>query len=828
MVLIPRARRSGRGRRFVRLLRSVLDICFLRLARRGRPAPLAAALAAVAALAVLALLGAAAPPAFGAAPLGALEAAAQKAGDAAGGEVTLPLRDYLALVDRGDAIERERAESAAHGEAPVAEVVAQRTVVRIGDRVAEVTARFEALVQGHPKEPLRLPFAGLLAGAEVQRLAVSGGPPVAAAALSASPASAAGGPGLELVAPAPGRYAIVVHGRAALADREGVRRLELAPVAAPVAEVEIDLAADLAWSAPGAVVVDDRVAGGRRTLRLATARGAAQTLEIRRRLDDTEAEKLLARSVVLTLFQLRPEGFRRHDVVLYEVSRGSLGRFTVDLPPGLDVEQVATDEGDVVPVVEARRLTVERRRRLTGTGYLVLTSTPRGEGAPAAQTAPFRLPAVPLSPAVEVRARYLALASSVAAAAAPAPAADWLRVDFDDLPPSLGQELQSLDLLAAWRLQLPAAAGERAAVSPAGPRPLPDDLALGISLLPPAPRLAAVVRERETTTLVTVDGTVVHRDRFTLEPLAQPAASLDVTLPAGAILWSAGVAGQPVRPVDRNGSLSIPLGFAAAGEPPVVEVVTVAEHTVPGGRSRLALALPQVAATVLAHRWHLLLPEGAQYRVRAGTLRGVQEVKAEASPALRSPITFIPLGGTRSDVQGNLTDGRGSRLPGVTVELRSAALRQPWRVTTRGDGSFYLADVAPGRYTVHTELEGFSSVDFPFVLAPGQRADLQIVMRPASIPETITVSTGTTMSRGELDRIATAEAAAPLETPELEAAARDAFRKDANELKQGLVGGVKPLPVTIPEDGKALLLTGALPPAQVAVELEVRERRKGR
>ncbi len=741
--------------------------------------------------------------------------------------MTLPLRDYLALVDRGDAIERERAESAAHGEAPVAEVVAQRTMIRIGDRVAEVTARFEALVQGHPKEPLRLPFAGLLAGAEVQRLAVSGAPPAAAAALSTSPSSAAGGPGLELVAPAPGRYAIVVHGRAALADREGVRRLELAPVAAPVAEVEVDLAADLAWSAPGAVVVDDRVAGGRRTLRLATARGAAQTLEIRRHLDDTEAEKLLARSVVLTLFQLRPEGFRRHDVVLYEVSRGSLGRFTVDLPPGLDVEQVATDEGDVVPVVEARRLTVERRRRLTGAGYLVLTSTPRGEGAPAAQTAPFHLPAVPLSPAIEVRARYLALASSVAAAVAPAPAADWLRVDLDDLPPSLGQELQSLDLLAAWRLQLPAAAGERAAGSPGGPRPLPDDLALGIALLPPAPRLAAVVRERETTTLLTVDGTVVHRDRFTLEPLALPAASLDVTLPAGAVLWSAEVGGQPVRPVDRNGSLSIPLGFAAAGEPPVVEVVTVAEHTVPGGRSRLALALPQVAAAVLAHRWHLLLPEGGQYRVRAGTLRVVQE-KAEVSPALRSPITFIQLGGTSSAVQGNLTDGRGNRLPGVTVELRSPALRQPWRVTTRGDGSFYLADLAPGRYTVQTELEGFSSVEFPFVLPAGQRADLQIVMRPASIAETIVVSTGATMSRAELDKIPTAEAKAGLATPDLEAAARDAFRKDANELKQGLVGGVKPLPVTIPEDGKALLLTGALPPAQVSVELEVRERRKGR
>ena len=36
---------------------------------------------------------------------------------------------------------------------------------------------------------------------------------------------------------------------------------------------------------------------------------------------------------------------RGHDVVIYEVSRGGLGSFTVDLPPGLAVETVGTDEG---------------------------------------------------------------------------------------------------------------------------------------------------------------------------------------------------------------------------------------------------------------------------------------------------------------------------------------------------------------------------------------------------------------------------------------------------------------------------------------------------
>ena len=186
-----------------------------------------------------------------------------------------------------------------------------------------------------------------------------------------------------LVAPAPGRYAVEISGPVPL-SAGGVSRLALAPAAAPVALTEVELPADLAWSAPGTVVVEDRVEGARRTVRLTSRRGEAQTLEVRRKVDGGDAEKLLAQSVVLTLIQLRPDGPRRHDVVIYEVSRGGLGSFTVDLPPGLAVETVGTDEGEVVPAIESRRLTVQRRQQLRGVGYLVLTSTP----APRRRAAP--------------------------------------------------------------------------------------------------------------------------------------------------------------------------------------------------------------------------------------------------------------------------------------------------------------------------------------------------------------------------------------------------------------------------------------------------------
>src|SRR6185436_1251134 len=261
-------------------------------------------------------------------------------------------------------------------------------------------------------------------------------------------------------------------------------------------------------------------------------RGEAQVLELKRRFDSAEADRLLAQTVALTIFQLRPEGPRRHDVILYEVSRGSLPGFAVDLPQGIEVEQVGTDEGAAVPTVEDGRLTVHRHRQLQGTGYLVLTSTPPAtvlsEGVALA-------PALPAGPSgIAVRARYLAVASSIAAEARPLPEAAWARVDLEDLPPSLSEALAVIDLAAAWRL--------------AGPVP-GEGARLAVQALAPAPNLDEPVRQRDTTTLLTVDGTLLHRDRFTLGPVTRPGAALDLILPAGATLWSARVGEQPARPL---------------------------------------------------------------------------------------------------------------------------------------------------------------------------------------------------------------------------------------------------------------------------------------
>jgi hypothetical protein len=738
-----------------------------------------------------------------------LLAPALRAGEGTPGEVVLPLKEYLALVEAAEAAQKTRTERARRQAAPLAEIVSQRVAAVLEDGEARVTTEFEVLVQGHPDRPVALPLAGYPATVEVLR----DGRPEPGAAVSAL---AGGRGGVLLVAPEPGKYQVRIQGRTTVENLGGIGRLAFPPAAAPVSVTEIDLPSETSWTAPGGVVVEDREQGARRTVRLASRRGEAQVLELKRRFDSAEADRLLAQAVALTIFQLRPEGPRRHDVVLYEVSRGSLPSFSVDLPPGVEVEQAGTDEGPAVPSVENGRLTVHRHRQLQGIGYLVLTSTPPADVLTEGTALAAALPA-----GLDVRARYLAVASSIAAEARPLPETAWSRVDLEDLPASLSEALEVIDLAAAWRLSGSSIAGVR----------------LAVSALPPAPSRDEPVRMRDTTTLLTVDGTLLHRDIFTLGPVTRAGAALDLILPAGAQLWSARVGTQAVRPLDRGGRLSIPLGFAGGAET-VVEVVAVLEKAVPGGRSELGMELAQVLIPVLEHRWRVLLPEGNRYRFRSGDLRPTGQLPYRVQYQTAEPFAAQGLGGT-SSVHGRVMDDQGSPLPGVTMTLAGGL--NPLIQITDAQGQFRFVTLPPGSYTLEAELEGFSSVEYPNVVVSGGAVTVEIALN-AAVEDVITVTaespvlderrTGRTETIPLNDRPAAGSldltrkkkpAPSPAELENIPTA-RDPWAI-LNELKQGLVGGVHPLPVAIPESGKALYLTGVLPPAQVSVRLDVKAKR---
>src|SRR3954469_25884974 len=184
-------------------------------------------------------------------------------------------------------------------------------------------------------------------------------------------------------------------------------------------------------------------------------------------------------------------------------------------------------------------------------------------------------------------------------------------------------------------------------------------------------------------------------------------------------------------------------------------------------------------------------------------------------------LLLLAVGGTAfgqlqtGNLYGTVTDDKGAALPGVTVTLSGQGA--PQVQVTNAQGQFRFLGLPPGSFDLKAELEGFSTIDYPnIVINIGRNTSIEVKLSPAP-GDVITVtaespllderriSTGATVTTEELAKIPTA---------------RDPWKVLAQGLQQGLVGGVKPLPITIPEAGKVLFLTGVLPPAKVGVELE--------
>jgi hypothetical protein len=683
------------------------------------------------------------------------------------GEVKLPLGDYLALVQRVEEVERAAAARAQSVEPTVAELTAQRTSIVWEGESASILTTYEVQLRGS-SAGVHLPVTGFVAEARIR--------PEGNASLQSTES------GMRFLSPDPGRYEIEVRSRAEVATTRGIGRLAISPFLAPAGELQIAMPEDLHFHCPPAIVAEETVANGERRVRFALPRGAGAVVEARRDLMGAEASELLASAVVVTLVDLRTDGPLRHDVVLYEVSRGRMDVHELALPAGLEVERLLTDEGEVPALAVEGVLRIERTARLETTGFVVVTSRPQSAA---------EISLAPVVPEVPVRARYLATASSIAATVEPTPEKAWLRVDLDDLPDPLGRAV-TLDLVSAFRLE---DAGE--------------PLALHVSEIPAAGIHETVITDRDSLTLLTAEGTLVHRERLTL---ASRANAVAVRLPAGATLWSLQSNDTLVRPIERGSELLVPLGFGN-GNVGTIEIVAVQERAVPAEKSRLELSLTEVDVPVLVHRWRVMLPEGNRYRFRSGDL-----VPPADAPARRELGRFdveptsraMGFGGSAS-IRGRVVDENNFVLPGAAVTVANIDTGWSATVTADREGSFAFLSLPPGRYSLVAELAGFAPGRYEnFPLRSGQSETYAIPLALASVSETVTITgeAPRALSSYEVDRPAEKEAYQ--------------FRQEAELLKQGLVGGVKPIPVEIPETGKLLVVTGALPPPQVSVVIEVK------
>ena len=95
---------------------------------------------------------------------------------------------------------------------------------------------------------------------------------------------------------------------------------------------------------------------------------------------------------------------------------------------------------------------------------------------------------------------------------------------------------------------------------------------------------------------------------------------------------------------------------------------------------------------------------------------------------------------TTADVVGTITDESGAVLPGVTVTARSSETGAVQTVVADSNGNFQILRLAPGRYRVSTELQGFKTVDNDVTLAIADRYRLTLKLEVGAMQEHVTVT----------------------------------------------------------------------------------------
>jgi hypothetical protein len=342
------------------------------------------------------------------------------------------------------------------------------------------------------------------------------------------------------------------------------------------------------------------------------------TFAWRRRVDDQRASQALRlRGAVTELVGLGEDATQINAEVQVEVLQGIAPEVRVHLPEQFTVNQVSgamVADWDVVsrdlivafiePVQTTARFTVSGELRLPRAGKLDVPLL----RLPAAERETGGV-AVEVLGAGEIKERQ-------ASGMEEAEAAD------------LGQLISSRQSpsLIAFRLQPAEGKSDRS-------------LSLNVARYTPQAVLTANVEEAEYNALITGDGKMLVQSRFAVRNNQRN--FLKLTLPANATLWSASVAGRPIRPGRApDGALLLPLEKTRSGDDAAAFVVEVSylDHT-PAWSDKGHLRFSLVAVDLPISKSHLLLHHPPLFRLTpppgiSGSFR-VAPYEAPESPALQ-------------------------------------------------------------------------------------------------------------------------------------------------------------------------------------------------
>lgn len=131
--------------------------------------------------------------------------------------------------------------------------------------------------------------------------------------------------------------------------------------------------------------------------------------------------------------------------------------------------------------------------------------------------------------------------------------------------------------------------------------------------------LQALIDSAVLTTVVADDGQTMTE--MSLKVRNNGLQHLEIELPPQTRVWSAFVAGQPVRPAQRGSRLLLPIDRTAAQDVLIpVELTYVSLERFPRAKGRVELASPRLDVPLKNARWDLFLPPDYDYSRFAGTM----------------------------------------------------------------------------------------------------------------------------------------------------------------------------------------------------------------
>src|SRR4051812_26360425 len=91
-------------------------------------------------------------------------------------------------------------------------------------------------------------------------------------------------------------------------------------------------------------------------------------------------------------------------------------------------------------------------------------------------------------------------------------------------------------------------------------------------------------------------------------------------------------------------------------------------------------------------------------------------------------------------IRGRLTSSDSLALPGVTITVSSAALQGTRTTSSDVNGNYIVPGLPAGDYSIKVELQGFASVQRAVKVPLGLTAEVNAVLAPARVVETVDVT----------------------------------------------------------------------------------------